>query len=163
MALNTEQVAILKAHALTVPEMVAAINSGDDVAIRDYFNTLTLIYGWNSFVPPEDYLEVMAWDEVDALQTGKARIWEWITSNQSRDLNFAKQNIRDGLANAFSGVQASVTRNGLLGIASRLMTKAEELLAIVDSSAGTQVDAKTMTFEGNISLADASQIRVYGD
>lgn len=163
MALTTNELSVLKAHALTIPEMVTAVSVGDDQAIADYFNTLTSIYAWRSYIPPEEYTEVIEWDETAALTTGRARVWEWITSNQTKPLDASKVNVRSGLAKAFQGSQAAATRNGLLGIATRLMTLAESLLVVNDGSAGTTTDGKTMTFEGTISVRDASGIRVYGD
>lgn len=162
--LNDTELSILKADALTFPAIANAISVGDDAAIRDHFNSVTTEFAWRTSIEPEEYLDVMDWTEIDALSNGRARIWEWITSNQTRFLNSSKGNIRAGLANAFQGPSAANTRAALLSIASRLMTRAELLL--VDSTAGgtgTQVDAKTMTFQGLITLSSASLIRAQGD
>lgn len=161
--LSTTQYATLKAHALTVPAMVTAISNGDDVAIRDYFNSPGTLYGWRTNITPTEYREALVWTEIDALSVGRARIWDWVTMGQTESIDAGKVNIRNGIANAFAGAQASGTRNALLAIASAIMTIAEEQLVVVDGSAGTQADAKTKTFSGLITTQQASLIRVSGD
>ena len=161
MTLTIDQIATLRAHADTVPAMQTAIANSDDAAIRDYFNGLSTEYGWRTNVQPNEYLLALDWTEVDSLTAGPARIWEWMTSLQSRPLNFSKSNVRAGLANAFSVAQAPDSRAGLLSIASRLMTIAEKVLS--SGGSGTASDARIMTFEGSITIQDASNIRAYGD
>ena len=159
MALTNDILAVLRAYADTVPEMVTAMSTGDDVTLRDLFNAESALYGWRTNVSSTEYRDAMTWSEVDGLQAGRARIWDWMTTGQSSNLDMSKASVRDGIANAFQGGTATNTRTALEALQSRLMTVAEEQLVLSDASTETQGDAKTMTFQGLLTEPEASQIR----
>lgn len=116
-------------------------------AIAEMYNLMASpeFYVWKTSLTPDDYREAIVWTEVDSLATGKARIWEWLTSNMQLPLNPSKVSVRQGLADTFTA--GSTTRTNLLAIAYRPCTKIEKLLS---SGTGTVQNPATMTFNGRI-------------
>jgi hypothetical protein len=113
---------------------------------------------WRTSVPLEEITgNGFTWTLVDALSAGTARIWEWMFDNASRSINPSKANIRQGIADVWSGtagklaVQASVLSN-----CKRNATRAEKILA---TGTGTTESPAVMGFEGALSYQDVEQAR----
>jgi hypothetical protein len=113
---------------------------------------------WRTSVPLEEITSNgFAWTLVDALSAGSARIWEWMFDNSSRSINPSKANIRQGIADVWSGtagklaVQASV-----LGHCKRNATRAEKILA---TGTGTTESPAAMGFEGALSYQEIETAR----
>ena len=132
----------------------------DDEALAAYFNadTSTFIV-WRTSVTKEELTanDAFAWDRVDNLSVGKARIWDAMFDNSSRSINPSKANVRAGIAAAWVGTAADLAvRAAVLAQCQRSATRAEKILA---TGTGTAATPALLTFEGAISVVEASLIR----
>lgn len=98
------------------------------------------------------------WTLVDALNVGQARIWEWLFGNPSRTINPSKPNVRQGIANVWTGTAGKLAAQAaVLGHCKRKATRVEKLLA---TGTGSDAAPATMGFEGPISYQDVQDARV---
>lgn len=161
--LTSQQVAALKATCLadtvTCKPLHDAV-SPDDVALAAYFNTDTVTYiVWRTSVTKEELTQddAFAWDRVDNLTVGKARIWVDMFDTPSRSINPSKANVRAGIAAAWTGTAAdNAVQAAVLAKCKRSATRAEKALA---TGSGTTNSPSVMSFTGSISYAEASLIR----
>lgn len=153
-ALTPQQISTLKATAAADPTAAALMASADDVGLAAWFNAAdpTTCIVWRHDVGIAEANAALVWTEVDALTVGKARIWEWMHGLAVLDARQA--NVRQGLADAFA--TATATRAALTALTKRSASRAEKALA---SGACTNAAPSIMTFVGQLSYADASQIR----
>ena len=151
MALDTAQRATLAAHiqANTDPAVVQALADRNDTALAALYNADSAFVVWREAIQPSEYREAMVWTEVDQLQVGKARIWEWITQNMTLAIDATKANVRAGLAEVFSAQSAS--RSALLAIAKEAASLAESIFA---SGEGSTANPGTRVFVGNVTTTD---------
>lgn len=154
MALTTAQRATLKAMILadTDPAVQAALAIRNDTEMARLYNLPGTFIVWRTSIPVAEYREAVTWTEVDALTVGKARIWEWITSNMTLPLDASKSGVRQGLADCWAA--NSTTRPALLAVAKRAATKAEQLFA---TGVGTTNNPGTLVFDGQISIEDVGR------
>lgn len=146
----------LKTAALADQTAESYIATGNDQALADWFNAVdTSYYVWRTAIQPSEYREAVVWTEVDALTVGKARIWEWITQAMTMPIDASKTNVRQGIADCWAS--NTTTRANLLTATKRNTTRAEKLLA---TGAGTSGSPSVMGYEGNLSAAEASLVRV---
>lgn len=113
---------------------------------------------WRTSVPLDEITSNgFAWTLVDALSAGTARIWEWMFDNASRSINPSKANIRQGIADVWSGTAAKLqVQASVLSHCKRNATRAEKILA---SGTGTTESPAVMGFEGALSYQDVEQAR----
>lgn len=154
MALDSTQRTTLAAHirANTDPNVVTALSVRNDTELTRLYNLDSSFIVWRESVQPSEYREQMVWTEVDGLQAGKARIWEWITQNMTMSIDATKSNVRAGLAEVFPSNQT--TRGQLLAIAKEAATLAQSLFA---TGAGTDADPGVRVVVGNISTTDVGK------
>ncbi len=159
MALTVEQRATLKA-AILADVTLAAFPAGSDgayeiAALLNQQATPDFIV-WKSSVSVDEIMRNgMAWDRVDNLSVGKARIWDWMT--RLGTLNASKANIRAGIDAAWVGTAADlVVRATIYTHCKRLASRIEKLLA---TGTGSDAAPATMSFEGAISWQDVEQAR----
>ena len=151
--LTSGQLQTLKTLVQADPIATALANAADDVGLAAWLNTGDATYTvWRTDVTIDECNAVIVWTEVDGLTAGKARIWEWMKSLAV--LNASRANIRQGILDAFAS--ATATRTALAALAKRLASRAEKALA---SGTGTNASPATLTWEGQITYADASLIR----
>ena len=101
-----------------------------DPEFADLLNTESVAFWvWRVSVPKDEYLAAIVWTEIDSLNANKARIWEWMTAQNSLPLRPADANVRAGLGEAFTVAQANGTRTALISVNKRLATNGEEQLA----------------------------------
>ncbi|MBP8200788.1 MAG: hypothetical protein KAX98_10710 [Nitrospira sp.] len=152
--LSSGQMATLKSTCDTDQTCAALAASADDVALAAWFNAADpgACIVWRSDVRIEEANSAMVWTEIDAMTTGKARIWEWMSKLGTLDARSA--NIRQGLSDAFSS--ATSTRTALIALAKRTATRAEKVLS---SGACTTANPSITTFVGSVTYAQASLIR----
>lgn len=151
--LSSGQLQTLKTLVQADPIATALANAADDVGLAAWLNTGDATYTvWRTDVTIDECNAVIVWTEVDGLTAGKARIWEWMKSLAV--LNASRANIRQGILDAFAS--ATATRTALTALAKRLASRAEKALA---SGTGTNASPATLTWEGQITYADASLIR----
>lgn len=154
MALTDAQLATLKTDIYADPELVALISDPNDDAhcypIADIYNTETASYWvWKNEVTPEEYRSVITWSEVDTMNNGDARIWEWITANMTLSYNANDANVRQGLNDAWA--TSPTSKAALIDISKRLATRVEELFA---TGTGTNASPASMVVIGPISFQD---------
>jgi hypothetical protein len=108
---------------------------------------------WRTNVPLEEITSNgFTWTLVDALNVGSARIWEWMFDNEARSINPSKANIRQGIADVWSGTAGKLAvQAAVLVHCKRNANRAEKLFA---TGTGSDVSPATMAFEGSLSYQD---------
>ena len=97
----------------------------------------------------------MAWDRVDNLSVGKARIWDWLGRLGSFDASRA--NVRAGIDAAWVGTAADLAVRAAIYVhCKRSATKAEKILA---TGTGTDAVPATMGYEGRLQYTDVQIAR----
>lgn len=159
--LTSTQVATLKAACIADVVVCKPLHdAADDTGLAAYFNGDTITYiVWRTAVTKEEITQDAAfdWTRVDNLSVGKARIWTEMFDNGSRAINAANSNVRAGIAAVWTGTAAdNAVQAAVLAKCKRSATRAERILA---SGTGTTVAPALLTFQGAISVAEASLIR----
>lgn len=132
-------------------------DAADDVGLVSYFNTTAPTYiVWRTNVQIDEIMRNgMDWARVDNLSVGKARIWDWM--GRLGTLDCSKANIRAGIDATWVGTAADLAvRATVYTHCKRAATRAEQTLA---TGAGTDASPSVMSFQGSISVAEASLIR----
>lgn len=159
--ISPSQIATLKAACLADTVACKPLHdAANDEALAAYFNadTSTFIV-WKTGVTKEDLTQNDAfdWTRVDNLSVGKARIWDLMFDNSARAINPSKANVRAGIAAAWVGTAADLAvRSAVLARCQRSATRAEKILA---TGTGTAAAPAVLSFEGSISVGEASLIR----
>ena len=159
--LTTAQLQTLKAYIAADPTLSSQPNTnvGNSI-IGGSMNALAspAFTVWRTSVALEEITsDGFTWTLVDALSAGTARIWEWMFDNGSRSINPSKANIRQGIADVWSGtagklaVQASV-----LGHCKRPALLIEKILA---TGTGSDAVPATMGYEGTVTPDEIEQAR----
>ena len=157
--LTAVQLQTLKAAILADP-VLSAFPAGSDgaYAVADALNQLATpdFVVWKTGVNVDEIMRNgMAWDRVDNLTVGKARIWDWMT--RLGTFNAAKANIRSGIDAAWVGTAADLAvRATIYTHCKRLATRAEKLFA---SGTGTDAAPATMDFEGALPYSEVERAR----
>lgn len=159
--LTNDQLSTLKAAINADPALSALpMNSDGAFAIADALNqpSSPAFIVWRTSVSQDEIMQNgFDWTRVDNLSVGKARVWEWMFSNEARAFNASKPNVRAGIDAVWVGTAADLAVRAAVYVhCKRTATRAEALLA-----AGTGSDASpaTMTFEGSLSYWDVEQAR----
>lgn len=159
--LKTEQLQALKAAILADPALAAQpMNSDGAFAIAAAMNETATpdFIVWRTSVTLEEITQNgFTWTLVDALSVGTARIWEWLFDNPARAINPSKPNVRQGIADVWSGTAGKqAVQTAVLGHCKRKATRIEKLLA---SGTGSDATPATMEFEGPVSYQDVQDAR----
>lgn len=155
--LTTQQLATLKADILADPQL-AALPANDDgaFAIAAAYNLAAspAWVVWRTELPTKDVIDALDWTAFIGRSAGEREAFTFMLRNGV--INPARPNVRQGIADIFSGVGGTAQRTALLAMAKRAATRAEKLF-----STGTGSDAApaTMTFEGNLSYSDVNAAR----
>lgn len=157
--LTTQQLQTLKADIALVPAWLALpLTNSAALLIADSYNALASpdFIVWKTDVSIDEIMRNgMAWDRVDNLTVGKARIWDWIGRLGTFDAS--KPNIRAGIDAAWIGTAADLAvRATIYTHCKRKATRAEKLFA---SGTGSDSVPATMMVEGNLSADDVAQAR----
>lgn len=154
MALTESQRTTLAAHirSNSNPEVVNALATRNDTELTRLYNEDSVFIVWKKSVAPDEYRSAMVWSEVDTLNAGAARIWEWVTNNFSSNLNADDSNIRQGIADAFGA--NTTTRANLLAVAKRPATLGESVFA---SGTGTDASPGSLDFIGTLTTGDVGR------
>lgn len=155
--LTTSQLTALKADILADPELASQpISSDGAFAIANAYNQVAApaFIVWKTDVPTKECKKVMNWTEYIGRSAGERDAWQFMLSNGT--INTADVNVRQGIADIFSGASGVQTRTNLLALAKRSATRAEKLLS---SGAGSDASPATMGFEGTLSYQDIEQAR----
>ena len=150
--LTTTQLQALKADITADPVLNAYPKNSDGAwAIAQAYNleASPVFIVWKTDVPTSECKKAMVWTEYIGRSVGERDAWVFMLSNGT--INAADPNIRQGIADIFSGPGGASSCVALLAIAKRNATRAEKLFAT-----GTGLDASpaTMTFEGTLSYQE---------
>lgn len=153
MSLTTIQLATLKSAALADPVAAQLAESADDIALAAWFNELTTYIVWRSVLTPEMTRTAIieGATQLDALTVGKRDSLFWLCTG---NLNPSMPTVRAAIDD-LCGMQNTL-KTSIQAAEKRAATRAEKVLS---SGSGTTASPSTMTFEGLLSYADASQIR----
>lgn len=161
MSLTTAQLQTLKAYILSVPELASKpMNSDGDYAIAEQLRITASpqFIVWRSAVQQDEIMQNgFDWVRVDNLSVGKARIWEWLFSNESKSMNPSKINVRAGVDECWKGTAADLAvRAAVYTHCKRDASVIEKLFAVGE---GTDASPATMAFEGDISYQEVGAAR----
>jgi len=125
-------------------------NSDGAFAIADAYNELAAptFTVWRTSVSTTDIRDVIVWTEYRDTAVADKQTFELMISNGV--INPSHPNVRQGIADIFSGPNEQNTLQALTEISKRAATRAEALFATGDGLTGTA----TMTFEGSLSYRD---------
>lgn len=151
--LTTSQIATLKTVAAADQAAVALMTSADDIALASWFNEAQAFTVWRSVMTPEMSRSaiIAGATQLDALTVGKRDSLFYLTAG---NLNVANASVRAAIDD-LCGTQNTL-KTALQDAEKRTATRAEKALS---SGTGTAASPATMTFEGLLSYADASQVR----
>ena len=150
--LTTEQLQSLKADIAEDPVLDALDKTSDGAfAIAAAYNldATPAFVVWKTDVPTSECKKAMIWTEYIACAVGERDAWKFMLSNGT--INPADINVRQGIADIFSGPGGAGSRTALLAIAKRGASRFEKLFAVGD---GTDAVPGTMTVEGDLSYQE---------
>ena len=159
MALTSAQYQTLKTYIANDPVLNAfPMNSDGSWEIARLMNqeVSPSYIVWKTNVSIDEIMRNgMAWDRVDNLTVGKARIWDWL--GRLGYFDASKPNVRAGIDAAWVGNAADLAvRASIYGHCRRKATIAEKLFA---TGSGTDASPSSMAFEGQLSYQDVDQAR----
>ena len=182
MALNSTQIAALKAAGLADANVTALISAGSFGAIVAYYNSAATpdYFVWNPRTSVQSIYDAMIWGNltpVDAVPTGdqlSVNIWaSRALACQGKQINIqimlqgkdtidatkssTRAGIQDALTNLPSGASGALLGGGWATVKTamqRLATRTEKIFA---TGSGTSASPSVMVFEGNISDYDVTQ------
>lgn len=152
MALTPTQLAALKADIAADPILAAYPHNSDGAwAVAQAYNLAATpaFTVWKTSVPTSACKTAMVWTEFIGRSVGERDAWQFMLANGT--INAADVNVRQGIADIFSGSQGATSRANLLAIAKRGATRAEKLFA---SGTGSDATPATMTFEGSLTYQE---------
>lgn len=118
-----------------------------------WYNEASTFIVWRRNVTEDEFVQNgFAWNEVDGLSVGKARIWDWMFRGDRRQ-DFGKQNVRDGIVNVWSGTAGKLAvQAAIFAHAKRAATHAETLFTVTtETDLGTTAAPGLLgIFEGEI-------------
>lgn len=158
--LNPQQLATFAAAlaAETDPVLVSARDSGATPLIANWYNAIPdpAVIVWRTSVTQDEIMQNgFDWVRVDNLAVGKARIWEWMFTNDTRSFNPSKSNVRAGIDEVWKGAAADLAVRAAVYVhCKRSATRIEQLFA---TGTGTTEAPADMGFEGNLTEYDVTQ------
>lgn len=159
--LTPDQLSVFAAalQAETDAELVAYRDSGNNGGIVEWYNQPSTTYVWRTSVSEQEIVseespEGTFWDWTAYISRSDAERMTWERIFQGGTINPSLLNIRQGIADIFSGPSGANQRQHLLAVGKRLATRGEELFAV---GTGTQADPAVMGFEGDITIIDVRQ------
>ena len=165
MPLTPTQNAVVKADILANPDLNAIPNSADGAyAIADLYNKIA--------VPDFIVWKVRLHEqEITSLTSAEGTVWSWTAFisrtvgeqegwsrmfNGTYTINPSLLQVRNGLADIFSGGTGAAQRTHLTAISKEKATRLEKLLA---TGAGTTLDPATRVFVGNTNHSEIAEAR----
>mgnify|MGYP001570317548 CR=1 FL=1 len=163
--LTTAQLQVIKNDILADPTLNSFPNTSDgNFAIAALYRVTVSpdFWVWKTLVTQSECVSVQSIDVTN---------WSWTTyiarSQGERDgwremfadtgaINPSRPNVRQGLADIFSGPSGAGQRTHLLAIGRRLATRIEKLLA---TGTGSAASPATMEFEGDLTYSDVQAAR----
>ncbi len=163
--LTTAQLTILKADILADPGLASQPQNSDGAfAIAAAYNLLAVpdYWVWRTSIPQSEIVGVMSidgtvwsWSAYISRSQGERDGWREMFADTGA-INPSLANVRQGLADIFSGPSGVAQRAHLVAIGRRLATRAEKLFA---TGTGTTATPATMSVEGTLSYQDVLAAR----
>lgn len=154
--LTEAQYATLGTYILSQADLADEVAGNADQAIADLLNldAVPPFVVWRTQVPATDYTGAagIVWTEVDTLSVGKARIFEWMSGQLTRDIDASDGNVRQGIQDAFGA--GTTTRTNLVALGKRNATRAEQVFATGTGTTGTP---GFLVWEGRLSYLDVAK------
>ncbi|MBC7964231.1 MAG: hypothetical protein H7Y05_14965 [Steroidobacteraceae bacterium] len=152
--LTPAQKVILRTMVMSDPTITAIVAAADDIAIAAWLNTPVVEKCWKTSMDISEVHDIMDWTEFIGRSVGEKAAFTCMFVMGF--VNPSRPNIRSGLNDIFSGTGAKpiALRAAFLTIMQRPMTRAEKTVAT-----GPVNGTYTLTFEGELSYADASELR----
>jgi hypothetical protein len=157
--LTTSQQATLKADILADPAFASLPHTSDGafaIAAAYQLPATPDFYVWRSSVSQDEIMQNgFDWTRVDNLSVGKARIWEWLFTNQDRAFNPSKPNVRAGIEAVWVGTAADLAVRAAVYLhCQRTANRLEKLFATGTGTAMPNGSPATMAVEGYVSYAE---------
>ena len=150
--LTTIQLQTLKADIANDPILDALPKNSDGafaVAAAYNLDADPAFIVWKTDVPTSECKKAMVWTEYIDCSIGQRDAWRFMLSNGT--ISPADANIRQGIADIFSGPGGAGSRAALITIGKRGVSRFEKLFAVGE---GTDLYPGTMTIEGNLSYQE---------
>ena len=148
--------AILQAHTPPTPDDYQSVSNAMNLTASPDW------WVWRTSVSKEEFTNTtsvdnttFSWSTYISRSQGERDGWRELFSI-SGAVNPALTNVRQAIADIFSGAGGAANRTHLLTIARRLATRAEKLFCVTQVSVGTTAAPATMTHEG---LLDGDHIK----
>lgn len=153
--LTPAQQAVLAAAIAASADLAAAVAAHDPWAIATAYDQYANPdwYVWKTRLTLSEITNNgFAWEEVDSLTVGKARIWEWMFRDGV--INPSKPNVQAGIQEVWKGTAAKLAVQAVVfGHCRRLATRAEKLFS---TGTGTTASPATMSREGGVTAQDVA-------
>ena len=142
-------------RASVVPEVIAALQIRNDMALAAWCNSPSTFIVWRNQVHQDEIMQNgFDWVRVDNLSVGKARIWEWMFANTERTINPSKPNVRAGIDECWKGTAADLAVRAAVYVhCKRAATHAERMFA---TGTGTDAQPGSLVYDGLVALNDVS-------
>jgi hypothetical protein len=150
--LTATQITLLHAALIADPSMAASVAAADDIAIASWLNAPVAEKCWKTKLTIDEVQDAMDWTVFIGRTAGERDAFR--TMFTTGEVNPSRDNVRKGMTDIFSGTGGATLRTALNTVSQRSMTRAEKILAT-----GPISSVYTLTFEGNLSYADASALR----
>lgn len=157
MVLTPEQKTAFRAAILANPELTAWVQERRDDLIAGYYNEPSATIVWRTSVTRDDVsVEGFDWTQVDNLTAGQGRIWDLLFDTQTKTINPAEAGKRAAISECWKGTAGKVAvATFVLGKCKRTATRAEDLF---DVGTGTSIAPSVLTFEGNLTTNEVSEV-----
>lgn len=155
--LTNAQLATLKAAIVADSGLNALPNTADAAtAIADAFNATASpdFIVWKTDLSARQVKSALVWTEFIARSPGEQAAFTLMIADGAIDPS--DPNIRQGIADCFSGAGGAATRSALLAKGKRKATRAEKLFA---TGTGTTQDPAVLVVEGDIDYHEVRKAR----
>ena len=154
--MTPQQLTTLRDYIRSVPAWAALpVNSDTSYFIADELrkDATPAFVVWRSSVTQDEIMQNgFDWTRVDNLSIGKARIWEWLFSNDARSFNPSKPNVRSGIDQCWGGTAADLAvRAAVYAHCKRLATRFERIFA---TGTGSAADPGIAVIDGVVGYAE---------
>ena len=149
--LTTAQLVTLKADVIANPDTNLLYTDGNLQGLADLYNAeaLPAYTVWKTSVPTREVKTAFLWTEYIGRSACERDAFQFMLSNGV--INPADANVRQGIADIFSGPSGAQSRTNLLAIGKRSASRLEKLFA---TGTGTVASPSTMTVEGVIAYTE---------
>lgn len=154
MALTNSQNNTLKADILANSAVAAYVASGQDNAIKDWYNTDSTTLAWKNAFSADDLFDNTQLTEYIARSNAERQAYDMLLSRGR--FNPEKASIRRGINDIFSGPTNSTSRGAILTAMTEFATRAEVLFGGNNATTDT-VTALKRNWSGKLTDSDIAR------